>query len=424
MMTMPDATDAAATREVPAPDLKRAAPIWIKIGLLSFGGPAGQIALMQDEIVDKRDWVSGEAFRRGLAVCMLLPGPEAQQLATWLGWRLHGLKGGLAAGLAFILPGAALMIALAWIAAAQGENRWIASLFYGVQPAVIALVARAFWNLSGKALDGPAHWALAAAAFIGLYFLGAPFPLIVALAALAGLALPHCHVESAPTGARAPKRKSLKTIGVFTALILGVFLIIRTLFGPDPFDEVAELFTSAAFVSFGGAYALLPYVADRAVEAYGWLSAAEMLNGLAIAEATPGPLILVNTYAGFFAGWSGPGTGWTGAATAALATLYTFAPSFMLILAAAPHVERLQNAPRARRALAGVSAAVVGVILNLAVYLAEASFLPVGLEAPAWPKIGLFVVFAVLTFAARAPMTLLVALGAASGLGLSALGVI
>jgi len=419
-MTAPD-VNAEAGRA--APNFAEAAPVWVRIGLLSFGGPAGQIALMQEEVVDKRDWVSGEAFRRGLAVAMLLPGPEAQQLATWLGWRLHGLKGGLLAGLAFILPGAALMIALAWIAAAQGENRWVAAVFAGVQPAVIALVARAFWTLSRKALVSPAHWALAAAAFIGIYFLGAPFPLIVALAALAGLALPHDPESAAASVAPASARGALKLIGAFGALIVAVFLGVRLAFGPDPYDGVAELFTSAAFVSFGGAYALLPYVADRAVEAYGWLTAAEMLNGLAIAEATPGPLILVNTYAGFFAGWNGPGDGWTGAFTAALATFYTFAPSFMLILAAAPHVERLQNAPRARRALAGVSAAVVGVILNLAVYLAEASFLPAGLAEPEWAKIALFALFAALAFGLRAPMTVLVGLGAASGLTLSVLGV-
>ncbi len=420
-MTAPDVNSAEAA-ERSAPEFADTAPVWIKIGLLSFGGPAGQIALMQEEVVDKRGWVSGDAFRRGLAVSMLLPGPEAQQLATWLGWRLHGLRGGLAAGLAFILPGAALMIALAWVAAAQGDNRWIAGIFAGVQPAVIALVARAFWTLSGKALGGPWHWALAAAAFIGIYFLGAPFPLIVALAALAGLALPHAHEDSVEIGPVPRKRDALKLIAVFAALILGVFFAVRLTLGPDPFDGVATLFTSAAFVSFGGAYALLPYVADRAVEAYGWLSAAEMLNGLAIAEATPGPLILVNTYAGFFAGWTGPGTGLAAAFTAALATFYTFAPSFMLILAAAPHVERLQNAPRARRALAGVSAAVVGVILNLAVYLAEASFLPAGLDDPEWAKIALFGLFAVLTFGLKAPMTLLVGLGAASGLALSAMG--
>jgi chromate transporter len=177
---------------------------------------------------------------------------------------------------------------------------------------------------------------------------------------------------------------AITTVAAYVALAAALFLAVRATLGDQPYTGVAELFTTAAFVTFGGAYALLPYVAERAVGTYGWLTAEQMLNGLAIAEATPGPLILVNTCAGFFAGWNGPGDGWAGVFTAALATFYTFAPSFMLILAAAPHVEHLQNAPNARRALAGVSAAVVGVILNLAVYLAEASFLPAGLGDPDW----------------------------------------
>ncbi len=403
--------------------------MWLKIGLLSFGGPAGQIAMMQTELVDRRKLIDQQAFLRGLNFSMLLPGPEAQQLATWLGWKTGGLAGGLFAGLAFILPGAALMIGLAWAAATYGESRWVQAIFLGVQPVVVAIIAQALFRIGKKALTGVAQAALAAAAFVGIYALGAPFPLIVALAAVAGLLLPHGpaqpDVEPAPPGSRA---YALKIVAAFAALTVAVFVTVRAAFGADPFDGVAELFTSAAFVTFGGAYAVLPYVAERAVETYGWLDRAEMINGLALAESTPGPLILVNVYAGFYAGWEGPGDAPVAILTAALACFYTFAPSFMLILAAAPYVERLQNLSLARRALAGVSAAVVGVIANLAVYLGAAALTP---ETPAalgalygvdLTRAGIALAAAALAFGLNLQMQWLVALGALAGLGLALAG--
>ncbi|MEL6481191.1 MAG: chromate transporter, partial [Pseudomonadota bacterium] len=277
------------------------------------------------------------------------------------------------------------------------------------------------------ALGKPEAYALAAAAFIGIALLGLPFPLIVALAAVAGFLLPLTTDTGAPAeGVPENLWKSGGTIvGATVGMVLVVFLVTLLLFGPEPFNGVAELFTSAAFVSFGGAYALLPYVADRAVEHYAWLSPAEMLNGLAIAEATPGPLILVNTYAGFFAGWSASGTAGAGVFTGILATFYTFAPSFMLILAFAPAVERIGTVPWARRALAGVSAAVVGVIANLAVYLAEAAFLPGGLSGdPAWAKIALFVLALFLVFIRGMAVLPLVGLGAGLGLALHLMGLL
>ncbi len=407
----------------PTVDFATALKVHLKIGLLSFGGPAGQIALMQQEIVERRRWVTAASFDRGLSFAMMLPGPEAQQLATWLGWRLHGIAGGLAAGLAFILPGAGLMIGLAWLAAAKGDVPMVAAVFAGVQPVVIALVLAAMTKIGGRALKTPAHWALAAAAFAGLYLLGLPFPLIVALAEAAGLVI----AKDDPGQVAAVTTPGLwrhfaVVAGVTTALVIAVFAAVAEVLGRDPYDGVAELFTTAAFVTFGGAYAVLPFVAENAVEQYGWLSAAQMLNGLAIAEATPGPLILVNTYAGFFAGWSDSGTGAAGATTAALATFYTFAPSFMLILAFAPVVERVQNVAWARRALAGVSAAVVGVILNLALYLAEASFFPSGLDAPEWAKLVLFAAALLLVFRFKAGMLALVGFGVAAGLAGGLLG--
>jgi chromate transporter len=420
--------------ESPPVDFATALKVHLKIGLLSFGGPAGQIALMQQEIVEQRRWVSTQSFDRGLSFAMMLPGPEAQQLATYLGWRLHGVAGGLAAGLAFILPGAALMIGLAWLAAAKGDVPLVAAVFAGVQPVVIALVLAAMLKIGGRALKTPAHWALAVAAFTGLYLFGLPFPLIVALAAAAGLAMAKDDPgqQAAPATGPGLWRHFAAVAGV-TALLAGaVFLAVSLMLGRDPYQDVAELFTTAAFVTFGGAYAVLPFVAENAVGKYGWLDAAQMLNGLAIAaqmlnglaiaEATPGPLILVNTYAGFFAGWSASATGAAGATTAALATFYTFAPSFMLILAFAPVVEGVQNVAWARRALAGVSAAVVGVILNLALYLAEAAFLPIGPAQPEWAKLALFVAALVLVFRLRAGMLALVGFGVAAGLAGGALG--
>jgi chromate transporter len=409
----------------PPVDFTTALKVHFKIGLLSFGGPAGQIALMQQEIVERRAWVTAPSFDRGLSFAMMLPGPEAQQLATWLGWRMHGVAGGLAAGLAFILPGAALMIALAWLAAARGDVPLVAAVFAGVQPVVIALVLGAMLKIGKRALQGPAHWALAAAAFAGLYLLGLPFPLIVALAAVAGLAIARdTPDQEAATVSASPGlwRHFAAVVAVAALLSAVVFTMVSLTLGRDPFQDVAELFTTTAFVTFGGAYAVLPFVADSAVENYGWLSAAQMLNGLAIAEATPGPLILVNTYAGFFAGWSTSATGAAGAATAALATFYTFAPSFMLILAFAPVVERVQNVAWARRALAGVSAAVVGVILNLALYLAEAAFLPTGFAQPEWAKLALFAAALVLVFRFKAGMLALVGFGVAAGLAGGVLG--
>jgi chromate transporter len=420
---MPDPLSPATQAET-HPGFATALKVHLKIGLLSFGGPAGQIALMQQEIVERRGWLSPQTFDRGLSFSMMLPGPEAQQLATWLGWRMHGMAGGLAAGLAFVLPGTALMILLAWIAAAKGEVPLVAAVFAGVQPVVIALVLAAMKKIGGRALISPMHWGLALAAFIGLWFLNLPFPLIVALSAIAGIAIGGDEPgQPADVGPGFWRHFAFVTVAA-AALIAAAFVTVSLTLGRDPYQDVAELFTTAAFVTFGGAYAVLPFVAKNAVEQYHWLDAAQMLNGLAIAEATPGPLILVNTYAGFFAGWSGFNNGAAGATTALLATFYTFAPSMMLILAFAPAVERVQNVPWARKALAGVSAAVVGVILNLALFLVDASFFPAGFESPEWAKLALFAVALVLVFRLKVGMLALVGFGIAAGFALGIAGLI
>ncbi len=406
------------------PGFRETLPVWVKIGLLSFGGPAGQIALMQDEVVAKRAWVPSDAFDRGLAFSMMLPGPEAQQLATWLGWRIGGLWAGIVAGLSFILPGAALMILLAWIAAAHGDVPLIAALFAGVQPVVIALVLAAMQKIAGRALKGPWHWGLAVAAFVAIYFLGVPFPLVVAAAAVVGLALPHENTSPPVAAGAAVLRHAAFTLGIAALAIGAVWALNAVVTDARAFGEVPVLFTTAALVTFGGAYAVLPFVAAQAVDTYGWLSPEAMLNGLAIAEATPGPLILVNTYAGFFAGWSAEPTMGAGAWAAAMATFFTFAPSFALILAFAPAVERLYDIPWARRALAGVSAAVVGVIANLALYLAEAAFLPTGFENPEWVKIVLFAAALPAVFVFKVGMLTLVGGGLAAGLILHLVGLL
>lgn len=403
------------------PKLSDALPVWIRIGLLSFGGPAGQIALMQDEVVTRRKWVPVESFDRGLAFSMMLPGPEAQQLATWLGWRLHGLVGGLIAGAAFVVPGMMLMLLLAWVAAAHGQVPLVAALFAAVQPVVIALVLAAMRKIAVRALGGPVHVILAIGAFLGIWWLGVPFPFVIAAAALAGLVIPSADAGKVPPPGAPVLRYAAVTIFAAIAAIALCFLLTRSLAGPEPFDEVAVLFVTAALVTFGGAYAVLPFVAGQAVEVYAWLSPEAMLNGLAIAEATPGPLILVNTYAGFFAGFSQAGTG-MGITTGLLATFYTFAPSFALILAFAPAVERLYQIPMARRALTGISAAVVGVIANLVLFLAEASFFPEGIAAPDWAKLALFALALPLVFSGRVGMLALIGAGLLAGLALYVLG--
>lgn len=387
--------------------------VWVRIGLLSFGGPAGQIALMREEIVQRRGWVSAESFQRGLDVAMLLPGPEAQQLATWLGWRLHGVAGGLVAGLSFILPGAFIMTILAAITVMQGETAWVSAMFYGVQAAVLVIVIRAVIGLARKATSGPVGWGLAAASFAALTFTQIAFPVVVGVAGLVGLiAFPR---EAEPSVQSAGGGAPLRVICIGAGLMLGAGIAVRLLL-PEVYFDVAQLFTTAAFVSFGGAYALLPYVAEHAVETYGWLSAPQMLNGLALGEATPGPLILVNLYAGFHAGLAGDGIG-GGVLAAALTCLFTFLPSFTLIFAIAPYAEGLGRVPLARAALAGVSAAVIGIIAHLAVYLGGAAFFPIGLAAPEWPKILVFLVFFIWSLWRGVSVTLLISAGALAGIG-------
>ncbi|MGP1397350.1 MAG: chromate efflux transporter [Inquilinaceae bacterium] len=374
------------------PSFRQALRFWIRLGLISFGGPAGQIAIMQTELVDRRRWIGQRPFLDALNFCMLLPGPEAQQLATFIGWRLHGTIGGLAAGIAFIVPGAMVLLALSYIVAAHGDAPLIAAAFDGVKPMVVAIIAVALWRIARRTLTGWPLGALAVAAFVGLYFFDVPFPALILGAGLigasgrlgtaasktdAGSALP-------PSAAPPSSARLMRLAAVFLVLWAVPVALIVGLVGPEPYLDIARLFTTAAFVTFGGAYAVLPYIADAAVGTYGWLTPADMVRGLALAETTPGPLILVTQFVGFFAGWTNPGTlspAVAGTLAAGLTLYVTFLPCFFFIFAGAPYVERLTGWPPARGALTAITAAIVGVMLNLAVFLAEAVLIvPAGLD--------------------------------------------
>lgn len=376
-----------------APSFRQALGFWIKLGLISFGGPAGQIAIMQTELVDRRRWIGQRRFLDALNFCMLLPGPEAQQLATFIGWRLHGTIGGLAAGIAFIVPGAVVLLALSYIVAAHGDAPLIAAAFDGVKPMVVAIIAVALWRIARRTLTAWPLGVLAVAAFVGLYVFDIPFPALILGAGLIGAASgplrkPVSKTDAGhtlPPSATPPSpARLMRLAAIFLVLWAVPVALIVGLAGSTPYLDIARLFTTAAFVTFGGAYAVLPYIADAAVGTYGWLTPADMVRGLALAETTPGPLILVTQFVGFFAGWADPGTlspAVAGTLAAALTLYVTFLPCFFFIFAGAPYVERLTAWPPARGALTAITAAIVGVMLNLAVFLAEAVLIvPAGLD--------------------------------------------
>jgi chromate transporter len=370
---------------VPAfPSFAAALRVWARIGCLSFGGPAGQIALMHREVVDERRWVSDARFLHALNFCTLLPGPEAQQLATYLGWLMHGVKGGLAAGLLFILPGAIVMLALSMLYVAYGEVPAIAALFFGLKCAVLVLVVEALLRVAKRALKGAVPWAVAGAAFLALFALQLPFPVVVLAAGLVGYLMPaafagggHGKAKDGPPAlldarlAADPdyvaRRAGPAWRAGLVALALWLVPVGALLAQGGVFRDIAWFFSKMAVVTFGGAYAVLAYVAQEAVEGYHWLTAGQMLAGLGLAETTPGPLILVLQFVGYLAGHGAAGVA-GGIAGAALTLWVTFLPCFAWIFLGAPYVERLHDAPRLKAALAGVTAAVVGVIANLALW--------------------------------------------------------
>lgn len=366
--------------------------VFARIGLLSFGGPAGQISLMHRELVEQRDWLDEARFLHALNYCMLLPGPEAMQLATYAGWLLRGWRGGLIAGLLFVLPGVAAIMVLSWVYVLAGEVGWIAGVFFGLKAAVIAIVAQALLRLAGKALPDWSRKALAVAGFAALFVLNLPFPLVVLGAALIGALAFRGKMEQMATPAPVAWRGVAATTALWLTIWLGPVFALGLVLGWDHvLAQVAVFFSQMAVLTFGGAYAVLAWVAQAAVETHGWLSAEAMLDGLAMAETTPGPLIMVTQFVGFMAGFTGAGL--VMATFAALVTVWaTFAPCFLWIFAGAPFAERLRASPPLAGALSAVTAAVVGVIGNLALWFTiHALFARTrvvgGMDLPVWSSL-------------------------------------
>lgn len=349
-----------------------------RIGLMSFGGPAAQIALMHRICVEEKRWIDEDRYLHALNYCMLLPGPEAQQLATYIGWLLHGVRGGMVAGLLFVLPGLVVILGLSGLYALYQEASLVTGLFFGLKAAVLAIVVEAVVRIGRRALKSGFHRGLAAAAFIALFFFSLPFPLVVLTAALIGLiharGVPSAAVEiSEEVRARPPLLGQLATLLFWVVVWLAPLPLLWLLIPETALPEVQTFFSKMALVTFGGAYAVLAYVAQVAVDHYAWLKPGEMLDGLALAETTPGPLVLVLSYVGFLAGFRQSGAldpligGLLGGLIAAWAT---FVPSFIWIFAGAPYIERLRGNRLLSAALSAITAAVVGVILNLAVWFA------------------------------------------------------
>lgn len=385
----PDARKPVVVR----PTIGDATLFWLKLGFISFGGPAGQIAILHTEVVEKRRWISEQRFLHALNYCMLLPGPEAQQLATYIGWLLHGTKGGIIAGALFVLPSAFLLWAISWIYVVHGQTEWMVALFAGLKPAVLAIVVSALVRIGRRALKTPWLWAIAGTSFVLLLGLRVPFPAIIAGAALLGCAGAWWNPTAlgiptqSPTGASADHEPTFNAAPTpipswsravrvcVTCLVLWVapIALAATWLGRDHLLVHQGLFFSkAAMVTFGGAYAVLPYVSQQAVEVHNWVTPGQMLDGLALAETTPGPLIMVLQFVGFLGGWKfhEPLTPWHMASLGAFMTTWTtFLPSFLWILLGAPHVERLRQIPQLTAAMTTITASVVGVILNLAVWL-------------------------------------------------------
>lgn len=389
------------------PAFGEALRFWLKLGFVSFGGPAGQIAIMHRELVERRRWISERRFLHALNYCMLLPGPEATQLATYIGWLLHGVRGGIVAGTLFVLPSAVILIALSWIYVRFGEVPWIAAVLHGVKPAVVAIVLAAAWRIGSRSLRHRILWAIAALGFVALAVAHMPFPAVIAAAALIGtvggriapkaFAIGGSHTPEAsahaeraildddsptPAHARFSAPRLAITIAAFVALWAIALGSLAAAFGwKSDFTQMGWFFTKAALVTFGGAYAVLPYVVEAAVETHGWVSAPQMIDGLALGETTPGPLIMIVAFVGFVGAWTkqclGPDSLLAaGALGAAIATLFTFLPSFLFILAGGPLVERTRDDVKLTAPLTAITAAVVGVIVNLAIYFAWRVFWP------------------------------------------------
>ncbi len=393
----------------PRPTISEATRVWLELGLLGFGGPAGQIALTHRLVVDEKRWLSEAQFLHALNFCMLLPGPEAQQLAIYAGWLLHGWRGGLIAGTLFVLPGFLVIVALSAVYVAFADTTWLPTLFLGLQAAVLAIVLEALLRVARRALRAPFPYLVAAAAFVAIWFFRVPFPLIVLGAALLGAGLGRVApallaVEQGPrpvpVGIGPSLGATLRRAGLGLTLWLGPVLLLWLALGSGHvLTRMALFFSKMAVVTFGGAYAVLAWVAQAAVQDFAWLAPGQMVDGLALAETTPGPLILVLTFVGFVGAWQtsdGLAPWLAGPAAALVVTWVTFAPCFLWIFLGAPYVERLRGRPALDGALAAITAAVVGVILNLALWfalhvvfaqLAERHLGPLRMLVPVWSSL-------------------------------------
>lgn len=359
------------------PRLPDAIKTWTKIGVLSFGGPTAQIALMHNVVVDEKKWLSEKQFLSALSFCMLLPGPEAMQLATYVGWRLNGIWGGLAAGLLFIIPGAFVVLALAMIYASFGNLPTVEAIFLGVKAAVLVIVIDALLRIAKRALELPEHWLIAALSFVGIFLFALPFPLIIFASALWGY-LHLSRKQGTPPNAgnirpSASARQTLQTTIQWLAIWIVPLIAVFIVFGPNhTLSNIGIFFSKLAMVTFGGAYAVLAYMTQDVVIRYGWLEAGQMLDGLGLAETTPGPLILVTEFVGYLAGYQSveEGSWLLGIAGALIALWATFAPCFLWIFVGAPYIEWITAQPKLKGALTAITAAVVGVMLNLAIWFA------------------------------------------------------
>lgn len=353
------------------PELDETVKAFGRIGLLSFGGPAAQIALMHNVLVDEKKWLSEQQFLNALSFCMLLPGPEAMQLATYSGWRLHGVLGGLIAGLLFVLPGAFIILVLATIYAYFGDVELVGVLFLGVKATVLIIVVEALLKVSKRALKLRAHWVLAALAFLGIFFFAIPFPLIIFCAVIYGFFFTGHKQEVENIGTDSAVKvdilDTLKTILIWLAIWILPIIIIGYFVDSELFNLLASFFSKLAVVTFGGAYAVLAYMAQDVVTRFEWLTAGEMMDGLGLAETTPGPLILVTEFVGFLAAFREGGF-WFGVVGALLTLWVTFVPCFLWIFAGAPYIEQISALPKLKGALSAITAAVVGVILNLSIW--------------------------------------------------------
>lgn len=370
------------TATLHSPNLNELVRVFARIGCLSFGGPAGQIALMHREVVDERKWVDEEQYLHALNFCHLLPGPEAQQLATWIGWKLHGVRGGMAAGLLFVIPGALVILALSILYAYAANLDWFEALFLGIQAAVLAIVVQALVRIGGRALNTRFKQLVAIIAFLALFLFNVPFPIVVLGAGVIGIAVASIRpdwlaLKAGGTEISATARPwgaSIRAVVIWGIIWAAPLALVLATVGQDHvLWDIGLFFSQLAIVTFGGAYAVLAYMAQEAVQGFGWLSAGEMADGLGLAETTPGPLIMVTQFVGYLAAFRAPEPFTpvlAGIIGAGLTTWVTFAPCFLWIFAFAPWIERMENAKWLKGGLSTLTAAVVGVIANLSVWFA------------------------------------------------------